>query len=137
LSIADIVLCSKAIRDEGTSHHYVANGKYAAPDKWLTGRLSEGMNACGIAHRKGVTWTTDAAFAETRQEIRHYRAEGVATVDMEAATLFAVAKKRAVKAAAVFAISDILGEKWSGFHDDISKGFDRLAKVALLFKDGI
>lgn len=137
LSIADVVVCDKAIRDEGTSHHYVANSKYSFPNSRFTRRLELGMRKAGVEYFKGATWTTDAPFAETKYEIRRYRGEGVLTVEMEAATLFAVAKKRGVEAAAVFTISDILGAKWSGFQDKIYQkyGYERLSLVAKTFKD--
>jgi len=45
-----------------------------------------------------------------------YVKEGILTVEMEAAALFAVAKVRSVKSAAVFVVSDVLTEGgWSGF----------------------
>lgn len=34
-----VVVCDRAIRDEGTSHHYIAPGKYSYPDKGLTTRF--------------------------------------------------------------------------------------------------
>jgi len=65
---------------------------------------------------KGPTWTTDAPYMETKQEIRLYKKEGIKTVEMEAAALFAVAKRRKFKAAAIFWISDVFKDgKWSGF----------------------
>ena len=46
--------------------------------------------------------------------MRHYRREGVLTVEMEAAALFAVAAVRGVEAASVFVLSDLLGEtEWT------------------------
>ena len=46
--------------------------------------------------RQGTSWTIDAPYRETVAEIRRYRQEGVATVDMEASALFAVAAYRGV-----------------------------------------
>ena len=135
LSIADIVVCKRAIRDEGTSHHYVANAKYAYPNKALTDELVRFLKRGAINHWKGTTWTIDAAFAETKQEIAHYRSQGVMTVEMEAATLFAVARRRKLRAAAVFTISDLLGVKWSGFKE-VRDGYKNLARVVQEFKDG-
>jgi purine-nucleoside phosphorylase len=57
---------------------------------------------------KAYTWTTDAIFRETKQEVLFYAKQGAATVEMEAAALFAVAFKRGLRAAGVFVISDLL-----------------------------
>lgn len=72
-----------------------------------------------------------------REEVAQYREEGVLTAEMEAAALFAVALKRTVSAAAIFTISDTLGDEWSGFvTSNYGKyGFARLSRVARLFKN--
>ena len=107
-----VFIADKAIRDEGTSHHYIAHGKYAYPDKELTKKLERTLQRKGIEYRIAPTWTIDAPYRETRKEIEQYRKEGVATVEMEASALFAVAKVRKVKIASAFVVSDILGKKW-------------------------
>jgi len=135
-SIADIVLCERAIRDEGTSHHYIRDSKYVKPDKSLTSSLERGLIRGKIRFYKGTTWTIDAICAETKEEIEHYKAEKVSTVEMEAAALFAVAKKKKVKAAAVFTVSDMLGEDWSGFKAfNRSDGYQKLVEVARIFRN--
>lgn len=112
-----IYLANRAIRDEGTSHHYIAHGKYSYPAKGLTSRLAKALKDKGIKFEKATTWTIDAPYRETKAEIAKYRKEGVATVEMEASALFAVAKVRGVKIASAFVVSDILGKKWEpNFH---------------------
>jgi nucleoside phosphorylase len=133
LNLHDIVICTKAIRDEGTSHHYIAPSKYVSPSMRLTNAIAKELSSEGVKTIKGPTWTTDAIFAETLSEIRSYSDEGVLTVDMEAAAVFAVAKKRGVSAAAVFNISDIVGRKWSGIAETRTAGYNRLSKAAKVF----
>lgn len=137
LQISDLVLCDRAIRDEGTSHHYIKESKYAFPDKKLTLKLENMLARDGMQFYKGTTWSIDTPYAETKEEINHYRHEGVLTVEMEAAALFAVAKRRNVKAAALFVISDLLGREWSGFKDSDYKvnGYKKLARIARIFKE--
>jgi len=63
---------------------------------------------------RGATWTIDTPYRETIDEVRHYRSEGVLTVEMEAAALFAVATVRGATAASAFVLSDLLGEtEWT------------------------
>jgi uridine phosphorylase len=107
----DVVVCDRAVRDEGTSHHYAHPNVVARPsatlNRWITGALSEAR----IPFRLGEGWTTDAPYRETREELRHYRKLGILTVDMEASALFIFARHRNLRAATVFVISDVLTER--------------------------
>lgn len=136
LTFGDIVICNKAVRDEGASHHYVKSQMYVSSSNTLTNLLCGISKDLNIKFFVGPTWTTDAMFRETKREISHYSKLHIFTVEMEAAALFAVAKKRKINASAVFSISDVLYEKkWSDFHDDMHKGYRKLARIALGFKD--
>lgn len=106
-----IFLCEKSIRDEGTSHHYVPHAKFAYPDKGLTSRLEKRLRKNRLPFQKATSWTIDAPYRETKAEIRRYKSQGVATVEMESSALFTVARVRRVKMASAFVVSDILGEK--------------------------
>lgn len=113
-----IYLCERAIRDEGTSSHYIKHSKYSYPDERLTQMLGSSIISNGGDFDLGTTWTIDTPYRETKKEVMHYREEGVATVEMEAAALFAIAKLRKVKLASAFAVSDLLVKKWEPkFHE--------------------
>ena len=134
MNVGDIVVCERAIRDEGTSYHYLADAKYAAACPELTAALCEAMKHQGIPFRLGTSWTTDAPYRETVEDLRRYRAEGVATVEMEAAALFAVGAFRGVSVSSVFTISDRLSEDgWAqGYHSEEKvNGLKLLFEVAL------
>ena len=134
LKVGDIVLCDRAIRDEGVSHHYMAPGKYAQPDPALTRALSAQMDAAGLVHRTGTTWTIDTPYRETFDEIRRYRQEGALTVEMEAAALATVAAHRQFQFATAFVVSDGLAEsEWRPqfHHDRAAAGLRRLLEVAM------
>lgn len=109
LAAGDLVVCSAALRDEGTSHHYAQPEPFALPDPGLTARLRAALPAAAY----GPSWTTDAPYRETTEEIARYRADAVLTVEMEASCLFTVAKATGTAAAAAFVVSDVLyGEQW-------------------------
>ncbi|MGV8151491.1 MAG: nucleoside phosphorylase [Candidatus Nanoarchaeia archaeon] len=108
-----VFLCNKALRDEGTSYHYIPHGNYSFPDKNLTTKLGKAINKTGLIFEPAASWTIDAPYRETKAEIKKYKKQGIATVEMEASALFAVAKYRKVKIASAFVVSDILGEKWN------------------------
>lgn len=108
-----VYVCDRAIRDEGTSHHYLPNNKYALPNLFLTKKIAKYFDKKKVKYKRAATWTIDAPYRETKKEIEHYKKEKVATVEMEASAVFAVAQVRKVKAAAVFVVTDVLGEKWN------------------------
>ena len=118
MNIGDIVICDRAIRDEGTSHHYVPAEKYAFPCPELTENLCTASERKGIHYSKGTSWTTDAPYRETIEELHQYCSDGVATVEMEVSALFAVGAYRGVGVSSMFVISDILSEEdWNqGYH---------------------
>ncbi len=106
--------CTKALRDEGVSSHYVPHRKFAYPDKELTERLEKTLTKKRIPFKKSASWTIDAPYRETKAEIQKYRKEGINTVEMEASALFVIAKFRKVKIASAFVVSDILkDDKWN------------------------
>lgn len=112
--LGEIIICTKAIRDEGTSHHYIKPEKYAFPSKKLLNSLESVFIKNDVLYKKGGSWTIDAPYRETIEEAKIYRSEGIYTVEMEAAALFSVAKYRGVDIVAVFSVSDLLGElEWS------------------------
>tara|TARA_Y100000310_G_C20656438_1_gene802218 strand:- start:1052 stop:1789 length:738 start_codon:yes stop_codon:yes gene_type:complete len=108
-----IFLCDKALRDEGTSYHYLPHGKYSYPDKSLTSRFAKSLEKSKLDYEMGSTWTIDAPYMETKSEVKKYKKLGIATVEMEASALFALATVRKVKIAGAFMVSDVLGdEEW-------------------------
>jgi uridine phosphorylase len=87
------VLIDRAVRDEGTSYHYLPPATFAeAPDPTLlnhTEQLLRGLP--GISVHRGPTWTTDAPYRETEAAIAVARRLGALAVEMEAAALYAFA----------------------------------------------
>jgi len=109
--IGDVVVCTGAIRDEGVSYHYLEDpSAHALPSEGLTAALTRMIQHHGMDYTQGLTWTTDAFFRETIAEIRHYQREGVVTVEMEGAALFAISTLRGVEMASGFVISDLVAE---------------------------
>ena len=109
--IGDVVICTSAIRDEGVSYHYLKDPSAPAlPSENLTAAFRQTLEHESIRYTQGPTWTTDAFFRETVGEIQHYQQEGVVTVEMEAAALFAISTLRGVEMASGFVISDLIGK---------------------------
>jgi uridine phosphorylase len=92
------VLIERALRDEGTSHHYSPPKKYARLDPTLRDRVEVACQSLSRPVYTGATWTTDAPFRETEAAIDRARSEDILAVEMEAAALytFATEKERPV-----------------------------------------
>jgi len=113
LNPGDIIVVDKAIRDEGTSYHYLPPAKYVDANSILADQLVEAINAHGGNCTRGTTWTTDAPYRETVDEIKQYRSEGVKTVEMESAGLFTVGQVRNIPTVSVVIGMDSLSEfRW-------------------------
>jgi uridine phosphorylase len=88
------ILIEKALRDEGTSFHYLAPSDYAEADEGLIATLWPRLSAASEPVERGATWTTDAPFRETSVAIEAARSQGLLAVEMEAAALYAFARAR-------------------------------------------
>jgi len=88
------VLIERALRDEGTSYHYLPPSDYAQIDRHLLTALDGAFAALRAPVHRGSTWTTDAPFRETSLAVEHASSEGIVAVEMEAAALYAFAQAR-------------------------------------------
>jgi uridine phosphorylase len=108
LQPGDIIVCERALRDDGASQHYLPPDKYVPADPALVERLADAIRERGGKPIIGSSWTTDAPYRETEAEVRAYQSEGVLTVEMEAAGLFTVGQVRGIPTAAVVIVMDSL-----------------------------
>ncbi len=131
--IGGIVIPTGALREEGTSYHYLPPDADPVPDAELTEALIAAAEARGITPGVGRVWTTDAIFREMGWKVRRYGATGILAVEMELAALLALAQVRGVRLAAVFAISDELFHPWTpGWHvEEFLTGSRAAANIAL------
>jgi uridine phosphorylase len=160
MTVGDLVLCTSALCDEGTSPRYGDVDRFTRPSAPLTRRLAaaletvagpaetgaEGLDVtlgagqvppAGAPPRprlfRGPTWTVDAVYRETVETARALQAEGVLTVEMETSALFTVAAYRGVEVAAAFTVSDSLADlTWAPDFDNpaIARGLELLLEAA-------
>lgn len=88
------ILIERALRDEGTSYHYLPPAEFAAADPDLVARVMPALAGLAPPVYRGASWTTDAPFRETAAAIARCRARGILAVEMEAAALYAFALSR-------------------------------------------
>lgn len=112
------ILIDRALRDEGTSYHYLAATEFSDAPGGLVAALDSAFEGLDITVARGATWTTDAPFRETEQAINAMRERGLLAVEMEAAALYAFAEARG-KAVICFAhVTNQMGQ----IEGDFEKG---------------
>lgn len=106
LPMPSIVVADEAIRDEGTSLHYLAPAaRVAAPTPDLLRRLTHALSSVATV-TTGLVWTTDAPYRETKTQVRRWAEAGALAVEMQAASLFAFAAARQATVAVVAMVSN-------------------------------
>lgn len=121
VAVGHLVVPTSAVRDEGTSYHYLPASREVEPSPEMVAAIERTLRRRNVDYRLAKTWTTDAIYRETRAKVELRRIEGCATVEMEAAALFAVGQFRGVP------VGQILygGDDVSGFGDWDPRGWDK------------
>lgn len=113
IQVGHLIVPVVAIRDEGTSYHYLPPSREVACNPHAVEIIEKQLQLDKIPYIKSKTWTTDALFRETEDKINLRIEEGCVTVEMEAAALFAVAKFRNVILGQIlYGGDDLSGDKW-------------------------
>lgn len=114
-SISDmaIIIPNYAIRDEGTSYHYMRPSDEIRVNKKYMNEFKEILNERNISFIEGKAWTTDAPYRETRDKVLKRKKQGCVCVDMECASMAAVSQFRNKDLFQFFYAADNLdGAKW-------------------------
>jgi uridine phosphorylase len=88
------IVINRALRDEGTSYHYMPPSGYSDVDPQLAEPAQRALAAAGVSVTEGATWTTDAPFRETQEAIEAALQAEIRAVEMGAAALYAFARAR-------------------------------------------
>jgi uridine phosphorylase len=113
LTCGHLVIVDSAVRDEGTSYHYLPPSTKIDAQPAVVESMIETFNVRGAPHILGKTWTTDAFYRETPQRTQKRKEQGCITVDMEASALLAVAQHRDVPLGVILcAADDVSSEEW-------------------------
>lgn len=137
LTVGHLVAPTAAIRDEGTSYHYLPPSREVAAEPTALAAIEQTLQAHHAPYVLAKTWTTDAFYRETPAKIARRRAEGCAVVEMEAAAFFAVARFRDVPLGMIlYAGDDVSGDVWDSrdwqLHGSVRERLFYLAVEAVL-----
>jgi uridine phosphorylase len=123
------VVIDRALRDEGTSYHYVAPSEFAEADPRLVAIAMEAVAREGLRVFAGASWTTDAPFRETTEAIESARALGVLAVEMEAAALYAFAQARDASVLCLAHVTNAMGRNQQDFEKGEADGTAEALKI--------
>lgn len=126
------ILIDKALRDEGTSYHYLPPSRFAEADPEVLARLRPLVGTAPVTVHRGATWTTDAPYRETEDAIAAHRGAGILAVEMEAAALYAFSRARGCPVACFAHVTNTMAQSEGDFEKGEADGaLDALALVAL------
>lgn len=111
ITAGHLLVPTSAYRDEGTSYHYAPPSDYI--EVKTADRLSEIFDELSVPYLKTKTWTTDAIYRETQDNMAKRKSEGCSVVEMECASIMAAAQYRGIDAYQFLYAADCLdGEQW-------------------------
>lgn len=85
---------TKALRDEGTSYHYLPASRYIELDKEPITAIEDTFKRHNLPFTPCTTWTTDGFFRETKDMVSYRLEKGCQVVEMECSALAACCRKR-------------------------------------------
>lgn len=113
IDVGHLVIPDRALRDEGTSYHYLPPDAEAKAHPEALAAIQRTLDKYHIPYKTGLTWTTDAFYRETKAIVADRVAQGCLTVEMEAASFMAVAEFRQVSfGQLLYGGDDLAGETW-------------------------
>jgi uridine phosphorylase len=134
------ILIDRALRDEGTSVHYLPPAPFARASAPLLAHIAVGLADHRPPVKQGATWTTDAPFRETAPAIEAARAHGMLAVEMEAAALYAFAEARGEAVICFGHVTNTMAQTDGDFEKGEANGahnaLDLIAATAMTWRTG-
>ncbi|MGB9954312.1 MULTISPECIES: nucleoside phosphorylase [unclassified Haloarcula] len=110
IEIGDMVVANGAAKDEGTSQRYESKSVPAVPDYEVLSSLVDAAEANDEDVHVGPIATDDAFYAETDEYINDWEDAGLLAVEMEAAALFSLCRRKGLRSGAICTVDGNLVE---------------------------
>jgi len=110
IEIGDMVVANGAAKDEGTTGRYESDTVPAVPDYDVLSSLVDAAEANDEDVHVGPIATDDAFYAETDEYINDWEAAGLLAVEMEAAALFSLCRRKGLRSGAICTVDGNLVE---------------------------
>lgn len=98
----------KALRDEGTSYHYLPPSRYVELNRRVRQSMEQTLERKRFLYKECITWTTDGFYRETKEKVNYRKEEGCSVVEMECAALAACAQFRGAEFGQLLFTADTL-----------------------------
>jgi uridine phosphorylase len=110
IEIGDMVVATGAAKEEGTSKRYESAVYPAVPDYEVLTALVDAAEARGEDVHVGPIVSDDAFYNETDEYVDDWEAANLLAIEMEAATVFALARRKGLRAGAICTVDGNLVE---------------------------
>jgi uridine phosphorylase len=110
IEIGDMVVATGAAKDEGTTKRYEDATVPAVPDYEVLSSLVDASENRDAPVHVGPIATDDAFYAETDEHVSAWEDAGLLAVEMEAAALFTIARRKGMAAGAICTVDGNLVE---------------------------
>lgn len=108
LSENTFLVPTRALRDEGTSYHYLPPSRYVELNQNVLKSIEQTFQKLNLTYQECMTWTTDGFYRETKEKVAYRKEEGCSVVEMECAALAACAEFRGVEFGQILYTADTL-----------------------------
>ena len=125
----------KALRDEGTSYHYMKRSCFVEINKTAMKAIEKIVSKHGFEYHEVITWTTDGFYRETKEKVEYRKQEGCEVVEMECAALAACASLRNAIWGCILFTADTLADMEN--YDERDWGRDSFAYALELCLDAV
>lgn len=126
------IVIDRALRDEGTSYHYLPPSEYCHANPTVVEIARKALVGAQANVHVGATWTTDAPFRETQAAIDAAMNEGILAVEMEAAALYAFAEARRQSVVCLAHVTNQMGRIEGDFEKGAAAGAEHALQVISL-----
>ncbi|WP_135828913.1 nucleoside phosphorylase [Halorussus halobius] len=110
IEIGDMIVATGAAKNEGTSKRYEDVEYPAVPDYGVLSALVDSAEANDEDVHVGPIASDDAFYAETDEYVADWEEANLLSVEMEAATVFSLARRRGMRAGAICTVDGNLVE---------------------------
>ena len=110
IEIGDMVVATGAAKDEGTTRRYEKDTVPAVPDYHVLSALVDSAEANDEDVHVGPIASDDAFYAETEEHVENWEAAGLLSVEMEAAAVFSLARRKGMRSGAICTVDGNLVE---------------------------
>jgi len=115
MPVPGLVAVTSAIRDEGTSLHYMSPSETVDAPTEVASLLEKELLKQSLPVKAGRVWSTDAPYRETAEQLARHAKEGVLAVEMQAASLLGFSAARKFPVGVVAHVTNRVGQTGEQF----------------------